>query len=203
MPHPLQNRVTPFGEIVMVSARGTMMGNRGGCLHDAAQRLGRRRWTSRRWICCRLSFKGWHRNVMTPGRYTELFFLDEATALAAGHRPCALCRRADYRSFQAVWRRSGLPGADRADAMDRLQHVERTDLRDKIVRPGDLPNGAMVAQGKAAYLVNNSRLYRWSHQGYTAAPDDGGSPPWRLLTVRAMVAILASGYTPGIHQSGN
>ena len=203
MPHPLQNRVTPFGEIVATSARGTMMGNRGGCLHDAAQRLRRRRWASRRWICCRLSFKGWHREVMTPGRYTELFFLDEATALAAGHRPCAECRRADYRSFQEAWRRSGLPGQARADDMDRLLHSERTVLRDKTVRPGELPNGTMVAQGEAAYLVTGSRFYRWSHQGYSAAPDDFGSAPWRLLTAPALVRILASGFLPGIHESAN
>ena len=203
MSHLLQNRVTPFGEIVATSARGTMMGNRGGCLHDAAQRLRRRRWASRRWICCRLSFKGWHRNVMTPGRYTELFFLDEATAMAADHRLCAECRRADYRSFQEAWRRSDLPGAARADDMDRLLHAERAVLRDETVRPDDLPNGAIVARGEAAYLVNNTRLYRWSHQGYSAASEDGGSALWRLLTAPAMVRILASGYTPGIHVSGD
>ena len=100
MRRPLQNRVTPFGEIVALVARGTMMGNRGGCLHDAEGRLGRRRCASRRWICCVLDFKGRHRQVITPGRYMELFFLDEATALAAGHRPCAECSHADYRAFQ-------------------------------------------------------------------------------------------------------
>ncbi|MFP6689035.1 MAG: hypothetical protein VCD31_06890 [Alphaproteobacteria bacterium] len=199
MPHPLQNRVTPFGEIVAVPSRGMMMGNRGGCFHDSEQRLKRRRWASRRWICCVLRFKGRHREVMTPGRYTELFFLDEATALAAGHRPCAECRRADYRSFQEAWRRSGLPAAAKADDMDLLLHGERTAMRDETVRPPDLPDGAMVAQGEVAYLVNHHRLFCWSHQGYGAAPDDG--VPLRLLTPPAMVRILASGYAPGIHGS--
>ena len=89
---PLQNRVTPEGEIIATAARGTMMGNRGGCLHRPDKTLGRRRWVTRQWICCELRFRGRHRVVMTPGQYTELFFLDEATALAAGHRPCFECR---------------------------------------------------------------------------------------------------------------
>ena len=200
MPHPLQNRVTPFGEIVATAARGTMMGNRGGCFHDAEQRLGRRRWASRRWLCCVLSFKERRRAVMTPGSYTELFFLDEATALAAGHRPCAECRRADYTSFQAAWQRAGFPPPARADAMDRLLHAERTQPGHELVTPGDLPDGAMVAEAEAAYLVNSSRLYRWSFQGYTAAPQVGA--PLRLLTPPAMTRILAAGFTPGIHPSG-
>ena len=126
MPRPLQNRVTPFGEIAAVTARGTMMGNRGGCFHDDAQQLRRRRWASRRWICCVLSFKERHREVMMPRRYTELFFLDEATAFAAGHRPCAECRRADYNAFQKAWQRAGLPSEAKADAMDLVLHAERT-----------------------------------------------------------------------------
>ena len=92
---PLQNRVTPTGEIIATTARGTMMGNRGGAFHTAAQTLTHRRWKTKAWICCVIEFKGRHRVVMSPNRYTELFFLDEATALAAGHRPCFECRRAD------------------------------------------------------------------------------------------------------------
>lgn len=162
-------------------------------------RLGRRRWASRRWICCRLSFKGRWRAVMTPGRYTELFFLDEATALSAGHRPCAECRRADYRAFQEAWRRAGLPAAARADEMDRLLHGERTVLRDESGTPRDLPDGVIAARGETAYLVNGGRLYRWSHQGYSLAPDESG--PLRLLTPPATVKILAAGYALGIHAS--
>lgn len=137
---------------------------------------------------------------MTPRSYTELFFLDEATALAAGHRPCAECRRADYNSFQAAWQRAGLPPPARADAMDRLLHAERTQPGHEFVTPVDLPNGVMVAQAKTAYLVNNSRLYRWSFQGYSQAPEV--SAPLRLLTPPAVTKILAAGFTPGIHRSG-
>ncbi len=136
---------------------------------------------------------------MTPARYTELFFLDEATALSAGHRPCAECRRADYKLFQEAWRRSGLPAAARADEMDRVLHRERTALRHGFVEPRDLPDGVMVARGEAAYLVKDSRLYRWSHHGYSAARHE--SEPLRLLTPPAMVRIIAAGYTPGIHES--
>ncbi len=199
MSRPLQNRVTPFGEIVAAPDRGTMMGNRGGCLHDDAQRLRRRRWASRRWICCRLSFKGWHREVMTPRRYTELFFLDEATAFAAGHRPCAECRRADYNAFQAAWRGAGLPAEAKADAMDLLLHGERLGAKAEIESLHGLPDGAMVARGETAYLVKGGRLYRWSFQGYGAPRDESG--PLRLLTAPAMVKVFAAGYAPGVHAS--
>jgi hypothetical protein len=195
MTPPLQNRVTPFGEIIAVAARGTMMGNRGGALHDAARRLGARRWVSRRWICCRLDFKDRRREVMAPGRYTELFFLDEATALAAGHRPCAECRREDYRLFQAAWLRAGLPGPARADNMDRFLHRERFEAH--VV--GDLPDGAMVACGDDAFLVRAGRFHLWSSSGYGAARDI--SVPERLLTPPATVRVLAAGYRAGIHPS--
>ena len=199
MQHPLQNRVTPFGEIVAVPDRGTMMGNRGGCIHDDKQQLRRRRWASRRWICCRLSFKGWHREVMTPGRYTELFFLDEATAFAGGHRPCAECRRADYRAFQVAWQGTGLPTEAKADAMDVVLHKERTDAQQKTVLARGMPDGVMMAQGDAAYLVKAGRLYRWSFHGYGAAIEN--NTPLRLLTPPAIVKVFAAGYVPALHPS--
>jgi len=115
----LQNRVTPFGEIVATPARGLSMGNR-GILHDDRRRLGRRRWTHKAWICCVTEFRGRRRQVMAPGRYTELFFLDEAVALAAGHRPCFECRRAAANAFAACW-----GGEPRAPDMDRVLHAER------------------------------------------------------------------------------
>ena len=100
---PLQNRVTPFGELVAVPARGTLFGNRGGRFHTDAKTLSARRWASRQWICCMLDFKGRQRDVW--GRfYTELFFLDEPTVLAAGHRPCFECRRKDAEKFAEQWR---------------------------------------------------------------------------------------------------
>ena len=121
----LQNRVTPLSELVATPARGLVYGNR-GCLHDDAGRV-RRRYNGKRWIACQLQFRGWHRApLMQPGRFTELFFLDEATALAAGHRPCALCRRADYDRFVAVWRELH-PGQIGADAIDVQLHRERIE----------------------------------------------------------------------------
>ena len=118
----LQNRVTPFGDIIATPARGLFMGNRGGRIHDAARRLGRRRWASTQWICCRLHFKDRHRSVWAES-YTELFFLDEPTALAAGHRPCFECRRADAMAFAAAWARGG--ARPKAADMDRVLHRER------------------------------------------------------------------------------
>ncbi|HEX4703585.1 MAG TPA: hypothetical protein VH352_15765, partial [Pseudonocardiaceae bacterium] len=102
-PTPLQNRVTPTGEIVADPGRGLLMGNR-GCLHGQGRRLGTSRWRSAMWICCVLNWRNVRRDVMPPGRWTALFFLDEATALAAGHRPCGYCRRADHRWFGESWR---------------------------------------------------------------------------------------------------
>src|SRR5690349_12183499 len=116
---PLQNRVTPLGDLIATPERGLVYGNR-GCLHDANGRI-KRRWATRRWISCRLEFKGWHRSkLMQPGKFTELFFLDEATAFSAGHRPCALCRREDYNRFLALVDEPG------ADALDVRLHEART-----------------------------------------------------------------------------
>src|SRR2546426_5734544 len=144
---PRQNRVTPFGELIATPERGTLMGKRGGCLHDTAQRIVRP-FVSRRWIACLLEFKGRRRTVMTPGRYTELFFLDEATALAAGHRPCAECQRARYDLFRAHWAGRGrkLPGTDH---MDDVLHAQRIDgnraNRTDTERPSPPAAGILVA----------------------------------------------------------
>src|SRR5437763_3369589 len=120
---PLQNRVTPLGDLIADPARGLVYGNR-GCLHNARGEIVRR-FAVRRWIACRLEFRGWQRGPMLqPGRFTELFFLDDATTLAAGHRPCALCRREDYVAFCSAWRRVH-PGAKGADEIDAQLHTER------------------------------------------------------------------------------
>jgi hypothetical protein len=184
---PLQNRVTPFGEIVADPARGAMFGNRGGCLHDGEKRLGRRRWASRAWICCVLEFKGRRRALMQPNRYTELFFLDEATAFAAGHRPCFECRRADALRFRDAF------GARRADEMDRPLHGERLGPKPEVAI-SELPEGAMVARDGAAWLVWRGALRRWSFTGYREArPLDGRAT---LLTPRSTVAAFRRGYRP-------
>src|SRR5436309_3868158 len=153
---PLQNRVTPLGELVADPARGLVYGNR-GCLHDESGRI-RRRYNGKRWIACRLRFRGWHRSpLLQPGRFTELFFLDEATAFAAGHRPCALCRREDYNRFLEL---TGTRGADEIDAQ---LHEER--LARRHAAPPELPDGAFVLLDGAPWLAAGGRLRRWTPGG--------------------------------------
>src|SRR5262245_55354323 len=160
---PLQNRVTPLGDIVADPGRGLLMGNR-GCLHRPDRTLGVTRWRSRLWIACVLDWKGRRRDPMPPGRWTALFFLAEATALVAGHRPCCYCRRADYLAYAEAWRRAhGLAGRPRAVDMDAWLHRERVvpRTRVKLVRPArlaDLPDGAMVRIGATPALWLGSRL---------------------------------------------
>ena len=200
---PLQNRVTPFGELIATAARGTLMGNR-GCLHDAERRI-RRRFAVKRWIICVLDFKGRHRTVMTPGQYTELFFLDEATALAAGHRPCAECQHARYDLFRRYWAGGGraLPGAD---DMDDVLHAERIgEQRTKRTyseRLARLPSGAMVGDDEGtAYLVQDGALRRWTAAGYTARLRPPAETALRVLTPRSSVRALSRGYPVSVHAS--
>jgi hypothetical protein len=203
----LQNRVTPFGKLIATEARGTLMGNR-GCLHDDRRRI-RRNFVGRRWISCVLEFKGRHRTVMTPHRYTELFFLDDATALAAGHRPCAECQRARYLDFRAHWAAAN-PDRTRAsppsvDAIDRVLHAERLEAgggkRTYREGPARLPPGAMVADDEARpYLVLKDTLLPWSPGGYAQAiPIPGES--FRVLTPRSIVRAITHGFEVAVHSS--
>jgi hypothetical protein len=192
----LQNRVTPLGELVADPARGLVYGNR-GCLHDEHGRI-RRAFAGKRWIACRLEFKGRQRRaLMQPGRYTELFFLDEATAFAAGHRPCAECRREDYVRFSSLW-----PGPTGADAIDARLHNER--LGPRTTAPlASSPNGTFVLVGDAPYLVLDDRLLRWSPSGYARAIR---RPPGAaiVITPPSLVAVLAAGWVgavPLLHPS--
>jgi hypothetical protein len=196
---PLQNRVTPTSELIADQARGLVYGNR-GCLHDDAGRV-RRRFAGRRWIACRLEFKGWHRGpLLQPGRFTELFFLDEATAFAAGHRPCALCRRADYDALSRIWR--GLhPGQAGADAVDEQLHTERVDPATRSQRRheapfADLPDGAFVVHDGGPWLVLGPELLRWSPGGYTERARRPARGPATLLTPPTLVAVLRHGWHP-------
>jgi hypothetical protein len=180
------------------------MGNR-GCLHDATQRI-RRPFTVKRWIHCVLQFKGRRRAVMTPGRYTELFFLDEATALAAGHRPCAECQRARYRLFREHWAAAnGVTGVPSADEMDEVLHAERLDVGRKPTYPArlsELPCGVMVAGAAAqAYLVLDGRLMPWTPGGYEPARPGPAAEETRVLTPRSIVRAIARGYPVGLHAS--
>lgn len=201
---PLQNRVDPFGELFARPARGTFMGNRGGRFHTDAQTLTARRWASRQWICCVLAFKGRHRDVW--GRfYTELFFLDEPTALAAGHRPCFECRRGDADNFAEHWRIAhGLHSRPRAADMDQVLHRERLAGRAKRCHRrsiDDLPDGGFVAMEGAAFAVRGDALLRWTAEGYTARVPRPGGTLVDVLTPPAILAALAAGYQPRWHPS--
>jgi hypothetical protein len=187
---PLQNRVTPLGDLIAHPARGTVYGNR-GCLHDPEGNI-RRRFATRRWIACRLAFKGWHRAVkMQPGRFTELFFLDEATAFAAGHRPCALCRREDYNRFLA------LVGAAGADEIDERLHAERTaPYREAPF--SELPDGAFVLLLGDPWLVREGKLLRWTPAGYTdrvRRPQNGEAT---VVTPPSLVGVLGAGFSGAV-----
>lgn len=190
---PLQNRVTPLSEIVPVPARGLVYGNR-GCLHDSGGRIVRR-YGTRRWIACRLEFKGWHRSpLMQPGKLTELFFLDEATAFAAGHRPCAECRREDYRRFLT------LAGASRADELDERLHAERLGPHRTA---GDLPDGAFVLRDGEPWLVLGDELLRWTPGGYAdRIPRPSGDAV--AITPATTLEVLREGWdglVPFLHPS--
>jgi hypothetical protein len=201
---PLQNRVDPIGQLFASPARGLFMGNRGGRFHTDAQTLTARRWVSRQWICCVTEFKGRHRDVW--GRfYTELFFLDEPTALAAGHRPCFECRRKDAEAFAEHWRRAlGLRRPPRAPDMDRVLHHERLDGRTKRLhrlRIDDLPAGAMIARGDEVFAVRGGALLRWTPDGYTARMRRPRDTIANVLTPPAVLRVLAAGYEPHWHPS--
>lgn len=183
---PLRNRVTPLGEIVAAPERGLVYGNR-GCLHDSSGRIVRRQATQR-WIACRLQFRGWHRSaVPQPGRFTALFFLDDATAFAAGHRPCALCRRADYARVLA------LAGTGGADELDAQLARERGGGRPSV-GPASLPDGSFVLAEGEPHLVLAGSLRRWSPGGY-GAPLTGPATA-ELITPPTLVRVLRAGWDP-------
>jgi hypothetical protein len=198
---PRQNRVTPFGELIAVPERGLVYGNR-GCLHDDEGRI-RRRWATKRWIACRLEFRGWHRGpLMQPGKFTELFFLDEATAFAAGHRPCALCRREDYRRFTELWAElhAGQKGADAIDA--QLQEERLAGPREESL--ADLPDGAFVLEDDEPWVVRSGGLRRWTPGGY------GSRRPMparaSVITPPSLVDVLRAGWrgaVPLLHPSAS
>jgi hypothetical protein len=193
---PRQNRVTPLGDLIAVPERGLVYGNR-GCLHDERGRI-RRRWATKRWIACRLEFRGWHRGpLMQPGKFTELFFLDEATAFAAGHRPCALCRREDYRRFGELWAELH-PGQIGADAIDAQLHEERL----AGPREGVVADGAFVLEEDEPWLVVGGALRRWTPAGY--ADRRPLSPRPRVITPPSLVEVLRRGWegaVPLLHPS--
>jgi len=202
---PLQNRVDPFGELVATPARGLLFGNRGGRFHRDDQTLGTRRWASRQWICCVLRFKN-RRHPVWRDRYTALFFLDEVTALAAGHRPCFECRRADATLFAEKWAQAKGGAVPHAPEMDIVLQSERLDGRAKRTHDraiNDLPDGTVLSlagEPRAALALRGSSLLRWSEHGYVekVARPRGVV---KVLTPPSIIAMLGSGYPPLWHPS--
>lgn len=199
MTRPLQNRVLATGEIVATPERGQFMGNR-GILHDESQTLGPARWRHKAWIICVLTWKDWHRQVMTPNRYTELFFLDEAVALAAGHRPCALCQHKAYTAYRAA---AGF--SSRAAEMDAILHAERVIPRTRrhrhsTARASELPDGAIILENEGPMLLWNDAAYPVSPKGYGAAAVKP-SGEVTLLTPPSTCHALKNGYKPVLHRS--
>jgi len=200
---PLQNRVLPTGEIVADPGRGLMMGNR-GCLHGQRRELGVARWRSRLWICCVLDWRGRRRDPMPPGRWTALFFLDEATALAAGHRPCAFCRRGDYTDFTAAWQAAqDLGGPPLAREMDPVLHAERVDRQRRQCTwkapAGGLSDGVMIRAGGRLGLYLGGGLRPWSWDGYGAPEPVSADGEVEVLTPPSITRAIAAGYRPLVH----
>lgn len=203
---PLQNRVDPCGAIVSSTSRGTLMGNR-GLLHNNERAIVRQ-FRGRRWIACLLEFKGRRRSVMSPGRYTELFFLDEAVALAAGHRPCAECRRERFNAFRDAWKRSHLPeggGSLLAPEIDLELHRARIDIRGRKVTweapLNTLPDGSFVRIDSSSYLVWREALLQWSPEGYIKERQRPKRWTVTVLTPAPVVQCIRQGYRPSIHSS--
>jgi hypothetical protein len=202
---PLQNRVDPFGDLFRSAARGTMMGNRGGALHNAEREI-LRRHKSRRWITCVLEFRGRHRVVMSPNRYTELFFLDEAVSFAAGHRPCAECRRERYNAFKHAWQLAHLlDELPYADEMDVELHRARIGAdKQKLTYEAvlhDVPDGCLVQIDGSAFLVWGRSLLLWSPSGYTRRDRRPRNPVVTVLTPKPIVACFRKGYRPEVHET--
>jgi hypothetical protein len=201
---PWQNRVTPAGDLIATPERGTFLGNR-GVLHDDQGRI-RRAWQVQRWLICLLDFKGRKRQVLSPGRYTELFFLDEATALAAGHRPCAECRHERFLAFRQAWLAGSPSGGATAAAIDARLHAERVGpggtKRTAPADLDDLPDGVflrLAGTADQAWLLWGGRLLAWSPGGYRERRPRPAGVRATLLTPPSTVAALRAGYVPLVH----
>ena len=201
---PLQNRVTPTGDIIADPHRGMFTGNR-GIIHDPATKtLLKKRWASPAWITCVCEFRGWRRTVMGTRSWTELFVLDEATAFAAGHRPCFFCRRDDANRFRAAWEEGNGVSGIRAREMDNVLHAERLDRGKKrrhvLPMPlTQLPDGAMLQVGDESYLIVEGRALQWSMAGYRKAAD--AIDEAMLLTPPSTLRAFGAGYRPVLHPS--
>ena len=205
---PLRNRVDPYGQLHAVEARGAWMGNR-GILHDDAKRIVAP-WRLKRWITCTLSFRGRKRQVFAPHRYSELFFLDEATSFAAGHRPCAECRRERYNEFRAAWIEANSDRAAHrrvgADDIDGVLHAERAirggGKKTWQAQLAELPHGTFIEHRGRAHLILNGKLFPWTFAGYEdPVPMSVVAAEVIVLTPPSIVRAFETGFTPQVHVS--
>jgi hypothetical protein len=201
---PLQNRVTPTGEIIATPERGLFVGNR-GIIHDPATKtLLNKRWSTPAWLTCVIEFRGRRRKVMERRSWTELFFLDEATAFAAGHRPCFYCRRDDANRFRCAFEEGNGKRELLAPDIDAVLHRERLDGRSKRLHAlpmplAKLPDGAMVQAGSDSFLIVRGAALRWSLRGYSEAAGVLHEP--MLLTPPSTLHAFMAGYRPVLHPS--
>jgi hypothetical protein len=201
---PLQNRVTPTGDIIATPHRGLFTGNR-GIIHDPATKtLLKKRWSTPAWITCVCEFRGWRRKVMGGRSWTELFFLDEATALSAGHRPCFFCRRDDANRFRAAWEEGNGVRRVLARDIDAVLHRERLSGAKKRLHAvqmpmEELPDGAMLQEGAESFLIVRGRALLWSPAGYRKAPT--AIKDAMLLTPPSTLRALLAGYRPVVDRS--
>lgn len=199
-----RNRVDPSGRLIAdPSKAGTLFGNR-GCLHDDKGVVVKERTSLKRWIACTLKPIYGAKPLMQPGCYTELFFLDEPTALAAGHRPCAQCRPDAYKLFTTAWLRAGLSDVALAANIDKALDAERRNIEKPLVSPASLPSGAMVRHpvDGTFHLVFEGQLFPWSFSGYgTPMPLKAAAGKYELMTPPSAVKVLEAGYPPGVHSS--
>ncbi len=204
---PLKNRVNPLGEIIVTPERGLLMGNR-GCLHDAHKHI-IRPWVRTAWVTCKLQFKDRHRQVMSDGQYTELFFLDEVTALAAGHRPCASCRREDFNQFKNLWltvnpELAAISGTS-MPKIDKELHSERLDSKHQkyfwLENITELPDGTMIEDENLIKLIWKDHLHIWTSGGYTGCQELPSDIQVKVITPPSVVNVLKAGYQPLVHPS--
>ncbi len=196
---PLQNRVDPYGNICFSEHHGTLMGNRGQ-LHNDRQEIVRDH-RLKNWIICLLEFRGRHQEVMRPGRYTELFFLDEATALAAGHRPCAQCQYQRFQEFKALWKEGNQKQNVDLQELDDILHLERTD-RTPVMHPLDkLPDGVFIEYEHKPFLIHAGHLWEWSFAGYGPPQAKPAGAMVSTITPLSTIRAIAAGFRPVIHPS--
>lgn len=200
-----QNRVTPHGEIITTPERGMFMGNRGR-IHDAHKQI-TKKWARNTWVTCSLLFNNRHREIMSSESYTELFFLDEVTSLAAGHRPCGTCRNEDSKRFKSLWLSSNpilaaISGTSMAK-IDKELHSERVDSNRKkkvwFTTIGELPDGTMIEQENLPKLIWKGYLYNWTSGGYTEHQILQPGMNVKVLTPPSFVNVLKMGYIPMVH----